>query len=223
MKKHCNCTHSGHIPENDNIENSDYCFSMTQPFSILYQRHLCVVSHHTNLYDECFKSCQYRCATTKYTTQATYSKWPAPSQYDSFYEQVIVHSSVANHFQDVFENRSDGDSINVKERNYKRQLIDDNFVHIQFIMDIRGYLEYTEVPICSISSLIGVLGGSLNLWTAITVFVFIELLECHQRYVEERRHRHQEEDRCRFFISDCKGNFVQSKVLRQVLAKFANF
>ena len=175
VRRLCNCSHSGRVPEQDNLDPLENCYSLKQTLYSLYDKHMCIVKHHTSLYDDCFETCQYRCVATKYMTEATYSKWPLPSQYDSFYDQVISPSPLATKFQDVFKNSSDPNKR--ENQDYKRQAIDDNFEHIQFILDSRGYLEFTEVPINTIFSLIGLLGGSLNLWTGITALVFVELLE----------------------------------------------
>ena len=59
----------------------------------------------------------------------------------------------------------------------KKQLIEENFVKIDFVLDNSAFLEHTEVPKYSIFSFIGTLGGALNLWTDITVVVIIEILE----------------------------------------------
>ena len=60
---------------------------------------------------------------------------------------------------------------------YKRQLIQDNFVKLEFTRDFNGHVELVEVPMYSNFSLVGTLGGGLNLWTGITVLFFVELLE----------------------------------------------
>ena len=58
-----------------------------------------------------------------------------------------------------------------------RQLIENNFVKIDFVLDFTSCLEFTEVPKYSLFSFLGAFGGSLNLWTGITVVVVIEIIE----------------------------------------------
>ena len=48
---------------------------------------------------------------------------------------------------------------------------------LNFQADTLVYKEYKEVPLHSLSSLIGTLGGGLNLWTGITVLLFVEIVE----------------------------------------------
>ena len=59
----------------------------------------------------------------------------------------------------------------------RRQLIKNNFVKIDFVLDFTSFLEFTEVPKYSLFSFLGTFGGSLNLWTGITVVVVIEIIE----------------------------------------------
>ena len=112
---------------------------------------------------------------TKYYTDATTSQWPLINQYNSFWEKVIAPSSFATKFETLL-NRCENESMISKEI-YKRQLIQDNFVKLEFTLDLNGHVELVEVPMYSIFSVVGTLGGTLNLWNGITVLFFVELMK----------------------------------------------
>ena len=170
VKKEYNCVNLVQNSELDNSTVMDYCFDTNQALSELVKKEKCVKTALARLTNECFSVCNYRCVTTDYLTQATYSHWPLSSQYDSFYKQSIPGRSSAYKFDHLFHQNQPMDALTrrVKEIE-KKQLIAENFVGLEFKFNSMVYLEFEEVPLYSLSSLVGALCGSLNLWTGTTV------------------------------------------------------
>ena len=57
-------------------------------------------------------------------------------------------------------------------------MMENNFLYVEFNIDwSTPYFEMVEIPRYTISSMLGNLGGGLNLLTGITLLVFVELLE----------------------------------------------
>ena len=86
----------------------------------------------------------------------------------------------------MFERNNSGDNDLIDKVNdlYKSKLIEENFVQVEFVPQYLVYLELIEVPRYTISSMVGTLGGGLNLWTGVTVLVFIEICETFMRIVK---------------------------------------
>ena len=59
----------------------------------------------------------------------------------------------------------------------KKQLVEDNFLKIDFTLSVKAFREFVEVPEFSLFAFLGSLGGILNLWTGITLVVFVEFIE----------------------------------------------
>ena len=147
LTKQCNCVYS---PINSHVDNSSFqhCFNLNQSTSQLYQKYKCYEIAIQRITHSCYTICKYRCVTTQYSTEASYSKWPLSSQCDSFYEQIIAPRSFGKKFAPLFQrNSSPQDDISLKINElYKSKMIEDNFVQIQFSPEYLVYLETIEVP-----------------------------------------------------------------------------
>ena len=175
VKDKCKCPDSPFLSQLNKMDNDklNYCHSLHQSQSQLLTNHKCVQSQSTSIWISCFKTCQIRCITVRYTTDSTYSKWPLPGQYDSFYDQIISTRLFAKTFDHMFMRNNTMGQI----QSIKGKIIANYFVHIEFNLNFNKYLQYEEVPKYTVFSLIGTLGGGLNLWSGITVLVFIEMAE----------------------------------------------
>ena len=109
----------------------------------------------------------------------SYTKWPLPHQYESFYDKLIKTKRFADKFETLRSEASSNNvqSLNILNQLLRRQLVEDNFVKIDFVINNRDYHEFTEVPKYSPCSFLGTLGGALNLSTGITVVVVMEMIE----------------------------------------------
>ena len=123
--------------------------------------------------DECSK-CKHSCSEIKYTKEVSYTKWPLPHQYPSFYRKLIRSKSYASRFAPEGENLT---KRGFTDFSSKKDLFNENFVKINFEIDEGTYLEFQEIPKYTLSSFLGTLGGVLNLWTGITVVVVVEIIE----------------------------------------------
>ena len=96
----CNCTDNWPIPKDDSIR---FCYSAFHSQSQLLRDIDCIETHYLNVTEHCFKQCKDACISSAYTTEATLSKWPQPSQYGSFYEQIIAPRAFADKFKPLFD------------------------------------------------------------------------------------------------------------------------
>ena len=130
-------------------------------------------------------------------------------QYNSFHKELIQGRSFASKFVHLFPgNRSVPGApyepqprpqtlhqFTVPERVLaleRKSFISENFAKLKFPLDTLFYMEYKEVPLHSLSSLTGTLGGGLNLWTGITVLVFVEITETVMRILKGIGARYKE-------------------------------
>ena len=185
IEENCSCVDVVTDPQ---LENPalDYCLDLRQPLLQILDKFNCIRSAYHKLTKKCYNTCQYKCVSTSYHTEATYSHWPLSYQHRSFYRQYIEGSSFAGRFDHLFQD-DDSDNVNITARLNRLErelLIRQSFVLLSFKGDFLKYLEYVEVPRYTLTSLIGTLGGSLNLWTGITVLAFIEVIEVAVRIIK---------------------------------------
>ena len=176
----CNCKNSLILHDEDDAhDNISFCFSLKKSQPELFETGTCFLNNDGTMVEECFNQCRHRCESVDYITESTASKWPLSFQYDSFYEKIIAPRLFASKFKPWFKNISsdEHDETRLIKEVYRRLLIEENFVNLRLELDFNVYLEYIEVPMYSITALVGTLGGGLNLWTGITVLFFIEIIE----------------------------------------------
>ena len=166
--EYCNCyTQTDIRPKNESINS---CLSVETNQSNLLESYKCELATKARMImnDECCE-CKYSCSEIRYNTKVSYTKWPLPHQYSSFYKKLIRSKPFASRFATEGENFTDFSS--------KKDLFNENFVKIDFSLNTKAYLEFLEVPKYTLFSFVGTLGGALNLWTGITVVVIVEIIE----------------------------------------------
>ena len=174
--KYCQCSVSSNM---NTTKKYNPCASATLPQERLLQLQKCVMKSRKSVVKECTSKCRQRCSEIKYIQETSYTKWPLPHQFHSFYETLLKSKPYSKLFE-VVSNFNENNTMNFSKPILKllqRQLINDNFVRIDFLINNKVYHEFTEVPKYTTFSFIGTLGGALNLWTGITVVVMIEICE----------------------------------------------
>ncbi len=165
--KYCNCSSScdWRMRKSKDLMPCSY---VGLPLSKLIENALC----HNKLPSLAARNCNcpQPCSEVQYKFEVSLTKWPAIQHYPSFYNKLIKHRYFAN----IFSSMSDTNKTTSFEM---VQLVENNFVRIVFKPQFQVTLEQQEVPKYSPFSFIGTLGGSLNLWTGITVVVFVEIFQ----------------------------------------------
>ena len=160
--------------------NLTYCLSVHLTLSQMVENLRCVESVNNVILNACFTYCKPKCQEVRYKTQASYTKWPLPHQFTSFYNKLIKDQPFSKKFDILDENShnsmEDKSMMQFKSL-LKRQLVEDNFLKIDFALSINPFREFVEVAEFSLFAFLGSLGGILNLWTGITVVVLVEFIE----------------------------------------------
>ena len=92
------------------------------------------------MYDAC-SECKHSCSEVRYDTKVSYTKWPLPHQYSSFYWKLISSKPYAGKFALQGENLTESTDFSSK-----KDLFTEHFVRIDFALNTQAYLEFQEVP-----------------------------------------------------------------------------
>ena len=180
LREYCHCfSPADFVTRADEAGGLYPCLSVSVPQRTLLQIQACSYATKRRISTECNAHCKQSCSDVRYLTEVSYTKWPLPHQYESFYDKLIKTTRFADKFETLHLEDS-SDSVNRNDvliTLLRRQLVEDNFVKIDFVINNRDYQEFTEVPKYSPFSFLGTLGGALNLWTGITVVVVMEMIE----------------------------------------------
>ncbi len=124
--------------------------------------------------------CPICCNETLYKYRITESPWPHLSYHLPLYKEVIRKMPFKSHFSEYYEPLAEIEFINeslIYPELRKTDLISRNFIQVHVKMDSDLLVKYVEKEALSWESFVGGLGGLLNLWTGITFFAVLELLE----------------------------------------------
>ncbi len=133
--------------------------------------------------NEC--NCPLSCKETIYKHTMTQSPWPQLSYHLPLYTDYIRQTEFADYFSEYYEplvDSPDADYL-IYEELKKTDLISRNFIQVHVKMDSDLLVKYVEKEALSWESFVGGLGGLLNLWTGISFFAILEIVELVYRLV----------------------------------------
>ena len=180
----CHCIDINVIqnPEIDHkFQKYGYCNSINQPKEELFKKVDCSerLKSIGNIY--CSQKCKEPCKEIKYDLFSSSTRWPLPSQTGTFYTRFIKNKSFEHQFshkEDIYKRIAAGDkSVSESERFYALRIIEDNFASVVVYMSSMYYTHLKDEAKLGIAALFSQLGGSLNLWSGITVLVFVEIID----------------------------------------------
>ncbi len=136
----------------------------------------------------CFGLCTGECKKIYYISQPVESVWPSDSVLQSFYEQTIIGKPYEEKFSRYFTNihpnsnspNNTGDPhlhLNLE----RKRIVQSNFAKVVMYLSEWEYILYKDTPKYTFYSMVGNVGGALNLWAGITVVVAVEILELFLR------------------------------------------
>ena len=180
LRDYCHCISPADFLTHADESSGLYpCLSVNVPHRTLLEIQACSYATKRRISTECNVHCKQSCSEIKYLMEVSYTKWPLPHQYESFYDKLIKTKRFADKFETLRSEASSNNvqSLNILNQLLRRKLVEVNFVKIDFVINNRDYQEFTEVRMYSPFSFLGTLGGALNLWTGITVVVVMEMIE----------------------------------------------
>ncbi len=132
-------------------------------------------------------SCPFSCKDTFYKYSLRQSPWPHLSYHLALYKDVIRNMSFADRFSDYYEPLLEmwnaGNISFIYPALKETDLISRNFIQVHVKMDSDLLVKYVEKEALSWESFVGSLGGLLNLWTGVSFFAFVEVVELVYRLV----------------------------------------
>ena len=127
----------------------------------------------------CSEVCKSSCDSTTYLIDVNNMPWPHYSERVKIYKHYINGTEFAN--VTALRNITKMMKVNVKEA--EKMLRDTDalpraftLVRVRFIT--HGVASLEEQPVYTVASLMGALGGILNLWVGLSFITIIEILDC---------------------------------------------
>ena len=178
----CNCTDIFMLqnPETEPPKYG-YCGNLNQSKEELFKKMDCSESVKGAGAVHCTKKCNEPCKEIKYTLFSSTTRWPLPSQTGTFYTNFIKNKTFEKQYSDkehIYKKIANGDkSVSELERFFALRIIEDNFASVYVYVDSLYYTHLKDEAKLSIAALFSQLGGSLNIWSGITVLIFVEIID----------------------------------------------
>ena len=166
----CKDAHLMHLlsrSEPDIASEFSFCEDIDVSLDTWLSRVTCMHDTRTRLAVTCGKSCDPLCTERTYNVQPSKSKWPIGIGMGTFYKKYIYKKPYSHRFHNMtsWMNNPQTDMVN-KNFIYLYVHSSDTLIHV-----------YSEVATITLSNFLSRLGGSLNLWSGITIIVFMEVIE----------------------------------------------
>ena len=163
-------------------EEYPYCANASLSLEDLVRFEGCLFDRSVDIMAHCRQDCQTACHWRDFDQQVSSANWPLKAFHDAFYDRYVTNGTLKSRFVKSEESLSKNNTgcnsqCDMDDKIRKANLIQSNFLKLStHIHNFRvGRME--DTPKYNIASLMSQLGGLLNLWSGITVYLFVELLE----------------------------------------------
>ena len=155
----------------DIFSNVSMCGATDQGKNVFFDRMKCSQELRSDLRRQCLQKCLPPCAEVIYDRHVTYLEMSA-SELKYLLEQERVRSSVPGQGVHQTEN-----TLNSILKNSVSELNISNMALVQLRRAGNSYYIVEDIKSMTVSDFLAKIGGTLNLWSGITVFVVVEMLD----------------------------------------------
>ncbi len=187
IREQCGCTDAeqskGLV---DATAEFPFCTNISLPALQLSEYHRCLRSTNTGLNGICFKRCTPACLQTTYRTTLSSALWPLRAFQEAFFKRYIVNGPLKDKFDKKVEELQGDDAAQnttCDKSERKETLIRTNFLKLSTKLQTLDTIIYEDTVLYSISGIMSQMGGLLNLWSGITIYLFVEIVEFMIRVV----------------------------------------
>ena len=185
-RQYCNCTDVQHatFEEPYDVDVFPYCGNMSFGIDWVKEKTHCVAQLKT---ETCTTDSKLPCREHQYPVQTSLTAWPALSHgFESFYSDYILRKPGSDMFESVRQYIQRNCS-NLSECGLLQQQADNlirrNYLKFSFYLRDNYYTITDEQPKLQLLELFSQVGSILNLWSGITMIVFVELVELCYRLI----------------------------------------
>ena len=148
-------------------EEVPYCNDIKLAADKFYEYSDCAKNFHSNALEQCAQNCSFSCTETIYKTSLSNSGWPKDYDMKTFYYKFIYGRPYQHHFGDIGAWMMNPDS----------ELVKTIFLRLAVFHGDYRINSFNTSAAISQTSFLSQLGGALNLWSGITIIVFMEIID----------------------------------------------
>ena len=150
-----------------------YCEDVTQSNSQFFSNVDCAERVRAKVLKTCSTNCSFSCDEIIYETSTSQAGWPKSYDMPSFYRNFIKYRPYQAQFVDESE----------WAMKPQTELVKDNFVRLSVYHGDYRYKNFNQSAAITTSNFLSRLGGALNLWSGITIILFMEIVDLVYQFV----------------------------------------
>ena len=163
-------------------EQYPYCANASLPIEELVRYEGCLYDYSVAIMGKCQRECQTACYWRDFDQEVSSANWPQNAFHEAFYEKYVTNGTFKPKFAEteksVSKNNTGCNCQNgPNDEILKADLITSNFLKLSTHLENFRVGLMEDTPKYNFASLLSQLGGLLNLWSGITVYLLVELLE----------------------------------------------
>ena len=161
----------------DATEEYPYCANASLPIEDLERFEECLFNRSVEIMVHCREKCQTACCWREFDQQVSSANWPLNAFHEAFYDRYVTNGTLKSRFAKAEESLSKnntGCNSRCDDKIRKANLIQSNFLKLSTHLNNFRVERMEDTPKYNIASLMSQLGGLLNLWSGITVYLFVE-------------------------------------------------
>ena len=162
--------------EQEKARQVPYCEDLKLPPSEFYEFSDCAKNYHSSALEQCAINCSFPCTETIYKTSLSQSLWPKDYDMDTFYPNFIYRRQYEPYFGDIIS----------WTMNPNTEQAQSNFLRVSVYHGDYRINAFNTSAAISQTSFLSQLGGALNLWSGITIIVFMEIIDLVYQIIKSK-------------------------------------
>ena len=181
MEKHfvskcgCRSIYNLNIINEDYLSQAQYCSHLTENTSYLLSQIHCEFTSANDILQQFYQKCPEDCEYTRYAMMLSQNEWPSKPLHKLFYDKAIKGTSYEKYYAPlysaIYAHHNTSQCKILKDEMYGIGLVKKNFLILEMQLGSYTFKSFDHRAKLSFSSLLSQLGGALNLWSGITVFL----------------------------------------------------
>ena len=161
----------------DKYSNLSYCSDPNRDVDSLLWHTRCAQYVRDNHTDRCTRECPNPCLETQYRIQLSQAAWPPNPFHTIFYDDYVRNRDYEWRYRRVQEIMNTTDQDWSLKRLGAMLQVSRNFLHSDVYLGGTTYINYTDTEHTTPEAFLSQLGGVLNLFSGITIVIFIEFID----------------------------------------------
>lgn len=185
VRKYCHCYPLAFpsYTEPNNWTDTPFCLSLQQDGATFFNRSTCMDMVINDSLQGCYKDCRPPCNEFRYNVHPFDTSWPSKAQHIDFYKDIIRGKPFEEQFsiyKDISALASSDNLTDVKHAKKllrETDLIEDNFAKVSVYLSTTNIVVYRDKPSTTLTDLLASLGGTLNLYSGISLIIIVEIID----------------------------------------------